>query len=65
MKGSELIKEVQEIIDEFGDLDVGIENQEFSCFGCVSQIYFKKAETEGASYNQDDVSDEAYFIAIE
>lgn len=65
MKGTELIKLVQEIIDEHGDLDVGIENAELMYFYSVKTVWFKKAKTDGDICEQDEVSDAAYFIAID
>ena len=65
MKGSELIKEVQSLIDEFGDCDIGTLNQESDSFGSISQIYFRKANITNSIYSTDNVSDATYFIAIE
>ena len=65
MKGSELIKEVQSLIDEFGDCDIGINNQEFDSFDRVSQVYYRKAYISNSIHSSDSVGDAAYFIAIE
>ena len=65
MKGSKLIAEVQKIIDEFGDLDVGLMNGEFNSFDDASQVYYKKSEDTGNIYTSDSVARNSYFIAIE
>ena len=65
MKASELIKEIQDIIDEHGDLDVGLNNAEFNSFDAVSIVYFKESEDTGNIYTSDSVGKNGYFIAIE
>ena len=65
MKGSELIKEIQHIIDEHGDLDVGINNPEFNSFDRISTVYFKESEDTGNIYTSDSVGKNGYFIAID
>lgn len=65
MKASELMRQIQALIDEFGDLDIGIHDSEFNAFDAVGSVYLKEAETGGSIYTNDFVSDAGYFIAID
>lgn len=65
MKASRLIAAMQDLIDEFGDLDVGRLNDEYCSFdGIKGEPYRKKAENTGDLVS-DSVSDAEYFIAID
>ena len=54
MKTSELITKLQVAVDEYGDLEIGIHNQEFSSFDDITKAGKCTAEMSSESWFESD-----------
>lgn len=65
MKASELIRQLHDAVDKYGDLEVGALNQECMCYDEMGGVHGKRtAERDGAYWQKDDESLGIEFIAL-
>jgi hypothetical protein len=64
LKISELIKQLQTVLEHEGDLDVGYHNQEFCTYEFLDNISVREPKKTGNYYERDDEQLQEKFVAL-
>jgi hypothetical protein len=63
MKGTEIAEKILDLVSQYGDLEVGFRDCEFSCFNAIEEIKICQASRPGG-VSDDDESLGKTFIGI-
>lgn len=63
MKASEVIERLKELIDEHGDLEVGMQNSEYCMIDTINRLIVQKRnDTDGSMYNDPKELGDTYIV---